>query len=111
MSNYHGRMVNIQAKHYPIDSPEWLDPAEEHGYRIGHRDARHAAAEIANEADTRIEELESQLEPLRRIAFYANKLDGGTNSDEQRRKILHAQRQAMESFTDDSFSELKGGQE
>lgn len=37
----------------------------ETGYAIGHHDARHAAAEIANEADTRIAELEAENERLK----------------------------------------------
>jgi hypothetical protein len=34
------------------------------GYKLGHRDARHAAAELALKADARIEELESALKML-----------------------------------------------
>ena len=50
--NFHGRMINIR------------DNADDEAlseYKRGHRDARHAAAEIANEADARIAELEAQL--------------------------------------------------
>jgi hypothetical protein len=52
--NYHGRIMNIST---------FLVPDE--GYRIGHRDARHAAAEIANEADAEIERLRGLLRELR----------------------------------------------
>lgn len=34
-------------------------------YKLGHRDARHAAAELANEADRCIEELEADLKTTR----------------------------------------------
>jgi hypothetical protein len=52
--NFHGRMMNI-----PVD-PETMRKSTEYtgdpvaGYKVGHRDARHAAAEIVNEADTQI---------------------------------------------------------
>jgi hypothetical protein len=52
--NYHGRIMNIST---------FLVPDE--GYRIGHRDARHAAAEIANEADAEIERLRGLLRDVR----------------------------------------------
>lgn len=67
--NFHGRMVNI-----PTD-PDKLASAQsqevfgagtlgERCYKLGHRDARHAAAEIANEADRRIEVLEEEVARL-----------------------------------------------
>lgn len=53
--NYHGRIMNIPASHGQIGSDADF-------YRFGHRDARHAAAEIANEADAVIAELLEALE-------------------------------------------------
>lgn len=60
-SNFHGRMMNI-----PTDRRKLMDASTEacdrpRVYEYGHRDARHAAAEIANEADARIAALEAQL--------------------------------------------------
>jgi hypothetical protein len=48
--NYHGRLMNLQ--------PDYSSP-ESHAvaYKRGYRDARHAAAEVANEADSEIERL------------------------------------------------------
>lgn len=51
MSDFHGRMMNIQAPHY----------ADSYERKVGHRDARHAAAEIALEADAEIERLTALL--------------------------------------------------
>lgn len=51
--NLHGRIMNIPA-------PELEnDPAANSAFKRGHRDARHAAAEMAVKADARIDELES----------------------------------------------------
>ena len=53
MSNYHARIMNIPA--YP-DAP--LE------YREGHRDARHAAASVALEAETDIVWLRAEVKRL-----------------------------------------------
>jgi chromosome segregation ATPase len=62
--DFHGQMVNI-----PIDQKK-MDEATRspgHGnlaelaYKMGHLAARHAAAEIANEGDQRIRELEARV--------------------------------------------------
>lgn len=37
------------------------EPSAVYAYKCGHRDARHAAAELATQADARIAELEAQL--------------------------------------------------
>jgi cell division protein FtsB len=63
MNNYHDRIMNIPTK----------DKEKYNGqYKRGHRDGRHAAAEIANEADEEIaelkEELEKKNEAIRKIA-------------------------------------------
>ena len=51
--NYHGRLMNLQ--------PDYSSP-ESHAvaYKRGYRDARHAAAEVANEADSEIERLREE---------------------------------------------------
>lgn len=54
MADYHARIMNLGAA--------FIDGA----YLDGHRDARHAAAEIAVEADARIEALEAEVERLSR---------------------------------------------
>jgi hypothetical protein len=60
-SKYHGKMMNL-AERYP---DFMTDPGTRHTYRRGYRDARHAAAEIALEADRTIEELREENEQLR----------------------------------------------
>jgi len=59
--SYHDRMMNIAARQ--------LSANAQITYNIGHRDARHAAAEIASEADARIRELEAQLADLKDFAY------------------------------------------
>ncbi len=56
--NYHGRMVNI-----PADAGVLRGELKDI-FMIGHREARRAAAEIANEADQEIEELKARLKIL-----------------------------------------------
>lgn len=61
-SNYHGRMMNIAVvlrQMLETTTNPYLDDVET--YKLGHRDARHAAAEIAAEADVRIAALDAQL--------------------------------------------------
>jgi hypothetical protein len=55
----HGKIMNIRAK-----TPSDLDKADGlvHAYRLGHRDARHAAAELALRADALADELREVLE-------------------------------------------------
>jgi len=54
-SNYHERIMNAQiAKPNISDQVSWSE-RERLAYKFGHRDARHAAAEIANEADRQLE--------------------------------------------------------
>jgi hypothetical protein len=54
--NFHNLMMNIPANPYSgYDGKQLL------AYKYGHKDARHAAAEIALKADIRIEELEEAL--------------------------------------------------
>jgi hypothetical protein len=62
MSDYHSRIMNI-----PAGNPETVP----YHFKKGHQNARHAAAEIATEADAEIESLRSRLaaaeEKLHRI--------------------------------------------
>lgn len=60
MSNYHARIMNIPA--YP-DAP--------FEYKEGHRDACHAAASIALEAETDIVWLRAEVERLRELVHEA----------------------------------------
>lgn len=53
----HSEIMNISVKHETISS-EVGNPRD---YKLGHRDARHAAAELSLKADARIEELEEML--------------------------------------------------
>lgn len=55
MSDYHARIMNVAVPSTAPDSS---------AYRLGHRDARHAAAEIASEAEGRIITLEAAVERL-----------------------------------------------
>ena len=62
--DYHGRIMNLKLEKY------WEVPIEDDfSYKMGHRDARHTAAEIAIEADRKIKELEAKIEQ------YAEQLD------------------------------------
>lgn len=62
MSNYHDRIMNISATSnnkahvFSESDVEWT------AYRYGHKDARHAAAEIALEAEAEIERLNELLD-------------------------------------------------
>lgn len=70
MSDYHGRIMNIQSKnHGGCEHSSGL-------YRLGHRDARHAAAEIANEAACEIDRLRAEGERLREALLVAEKALG-----------------------------------
>jgi hypothetical protein len=53
VSNYHARIMNI-----PVDLDDWK-------YKVGHRDARHAAAMIALEAQAEVERLTAELNQSR----------------------------------------------
>jgi uncharacterized coiled-coil DUF342 family protein len=59
MSNFHNRMVNIQID--PESSLNLSDDTARQLYKLGHRDARHGAAQIANEADSQIEDLQRRV--------------------------------------------------
>ena len=58
--DYHARIINL-----PCNSNDY-------GHQVGHRKARHEAAEVALEAETRIVALEAEVERLmeaRRVAY------------------------------------------
>lgn len=52
--NLHNEIMNIQARIGTYN--------DEYCYKLGHQDARHAAAELSLKAEARIEELEAILE-------------------------------------------------
>jgi len=60
--NLHNLIMNLPCK---PNSDNFLDAGTLLTYKYGHRDARHAAAELAIAADARIEELESILAQVR----------------------------------------------
>lgn len=57
------------------------------GYLIGHRDARHAAAELAAEADAQIAALQAECKSLRHLAgMYRSQAYRTFNVDNERSK-------------------------
>ena len=62
--DYHGRIMNLRS------NPDAVSDT----YMTGHRDARHAAAEIATEADRTIAALVDALENLLKV----HECEGGT---------------------------------
>ncbi len=74
-SNYHERIMNAQiAKPNISDQVSWSE-RERLAYKFGHRDARYAAAEIANEADRQLEAAGELLAALQEIARIASRSD------------------------------------
>jgi uncharacterized protein (DUF2164 family) len=65
--NLHDTIMNLSEVR---KADTFLDNMDHYFYREGHRDARHAAAEIVIKADERIEELESALCDI--LAAHAN---------------------------------------
>jgi hypothetical protein len=59
--NLHNEIMNIPA----MVPTEALVDGKSFAYKIGHRDARHAAAELSLKAEARIEELELLLAQAR----------------------------------------------
>lgn len=53
----HAAIMNLPCDNEATDAEY---PSQRYAYKAGHRDARHAAAELANEAAARIAELERQ---------------------------------------------------
>jgi hypothetical protein len=57
--NLHNKIMNLPCKDSPVATTE-----EVFAYRYGHKDARHAAAELALTADDQIRKLREALELL-----------------------------------------------
>jgi len=75
--DYHGRIMNIECLPPARMNQHPVDP-ECSAYRIGHRDARHAAAEIACEAQAEIARLREALEKLCEMADESDGAQYGT---------------------------------
>lgn len=60
--NLHSDIMNIQIDEEDLKAN--LPKASFAAYKVGHRDARHAAAELSLKAEARIEELEDMLSRL-----------------------------------------------
>ncbi len=60
-NKYHENIMNLSG----LTEMLCRDDLEATAYKAGHRDARHAAAEIANAADARIAELTAEIDALR----------------------------------------------
>jgi len=69
--DYHGRIMNIQC----VVPTSVIWPTS---YKFGHRDARHAAAEIACEAQAEIARLREALEKLCEMADESDGAQYGT---------------------------------
>lgn len=64
MSNYHGDIMNIPVDDDLMNYIAKTD-AEVFAYKVGHKDARHEAAELGDHADCVIEELRIALKMAR----------------------------------------------
>jgi hypothetical protein len=63
VSDYHDKIMHV---HYRRSAEKLMfaDARETNAYKEGHRDARHAAAEIATEADSEIAKLRCEIQDL-----------------------------------------------
>lgn len=61
--NLHNEVMNIPV---PNDFDYTNFPNKVYAYKSGHRDARHAAAELSLKAEARIEQLEDEVDKLKR---------------------------------------------
>lgn len=59
----HNDIINIVGNTYTAVTGTW-STQEQQAYNMGHKEARHAAAELATEADKKIEELRAALEAI-----------------------------------------------
>ena len=75
--SYHARMMNIQMG------------GDDVRYKVGHRDARHAAADIANEADAELDALRYSIKMERGKTEKAD-----ADNDRLRRELAEARRDA-----------------
>lgn len=62
MTDLHAEIMNIQCDTNDECTYKYGQEHHHTSYKVGHRDARHAAAELSLKADARIEELEAILE-------------------------------------------------
>jgi hypothetical protein len=69
MADYHGRIMNIRTPSNEARNVE---------YKVGHHDARHAAARIALEAETEIAGLRSRVAEMEAALREINGCVGGT---------------------------------
>lgn len=88
MSDLHAKIMNIQCI-----KPGWCRSDEAIAYRLGHRDARHAAAELAAMEAARIEDLTAALEKADALA---TQLDGRNVWMEKVHAAAHDYRTARE---------------
>jgi galactose-1-phosphate uridylyltransferase len=61
--NLHGQIMNLPVVPKNMDA----EPNQRLAYKLGHRDARHAAAELALTADDQIRKLREALEWIARV--------------------------------------------
>ena len=75
MADLHGKIMNLQL------DPGYEGPHVPH-MKLGHKEARHAAAELAAGYDSRISELEAERDRLREalIDEFSENLSNGLNS-------------------------------
>jgi hypothetical protein len=66
--NLHNRMFNLRCEVPPM-------VVDDQAYKLGHRDARHAAAELANEADEQIRKLREALEKIAQPGYGLEQID------------------------------------
>ena len=67
--NLHNDIMNIPAVKFEASPKQYGE--YDLVYRLGHRDARHAAAELSLKAEARIEELEEELKKSRQLLLNA----------------------------------------
>jgi len=82
--NYHNEIMNLPCVLSMLDLSGPLD--RNVAFKVGHRTARHQAAEICNQADARIEELESALQSM--IDSYEYEASAENPSLLQAKKVL-----------------------
>lgn len=64
MTDLHAEIMNIQCDANDECTYKYGQEHHHTSYKLGHRDARHAAAELSLKAEARIEELENALKEL-----------------------------------------------
>lgn len=83
----HDQIMNIQVNRTDY-AYEDMTESEQYAYRLGHRDARHAAAEMALEHEERIEELEEAArEALKDLEYAEKSMMGGIGAERLREAL------------------------